>query len=56
MSVSSGEPVSHLELYLGAMREVGADPTSFEFFQATLANGATLARAFDCAAVAAVRA
>jgi hypothetical protein len=48
----SGEPVSHLELYLGAMREVGADATSFERFQATLANGATLTKAFDRAAVA----
>jgi Protein of unknown function (DUF3050) len=47
-----GEPVSHLELYLGAMREVGADATSFEVFQSTLANGATLTKAFDCAAVA----
>jgi hypothetical protein len=46
-----GEPVSHLELYLGAMREVGADATSFEVFQTTLANGATLTKAFDCAAV-----
>jgi hypothetical protein len=48
----SGEPVSHLELYLGAMREVGANTETFELFQAALANGATLAEAFDRAAVA----
>jgi len=48
----SGEPVSHLELYLGAMREVGADAARFELFQTALANGATLAGAFDDAAVA----
>jgi hypothetical protein len=48
----SGEPVSHLELYLGAMREVGADTARFELFQTALANGATLEEAFDDAAVA----
>jgi hypothetical protein len=48
----SGEPVSHLELYLGAMREVGADTASFEIFQTTLAKGASLVGAFDRAAVA----
>jgi hypothetical protein len=47
-----GEPVSHLELYLGAMREVGANTASFELFRTALANGATLADAFDHAAVA----
>src|ERR1700738_1271990 len=41
-----GEPVSHFELYLGAMREVGASTASFKLFQTTLANGATLAEAF----------
>src|ERR1700741_348281 len=35
----SGEPVSHLELYLGAMREVGANTAGFERFQTDLANG-----------------
>jgi len=48
----TGEPVSHLELYLGAMREVGADTASFELFRTALENGATLAGAFDYAAVA----
>ena len=48
----NGEPVSHLELYLGAMREIGANAARFEHFQTALANGATLAGAFDHAAVA----
>jgi Protein of unknown function (DUF3050) len=48
----SGEPVSHLELYLGAMREVGANTAGFELFQTALAKGATLEEAFDHAAVA----
>ena len=48
----SGEPVSHLELYLGAMREIGADTAGFERFQTTLAQGARLSEAFDDAAVA----
>src|SRR6267378_3100207 len=48
----NGEPTSHLELYLGAMREVGANTASFEHFQTALANGATLAAAFDHTAVA----
>jgi len=47
-----GEPVSHLDLYLGAMQEVGANTAGFELFQAALAKGATLAGAFDHAAVA----
>src|ERR1700757_2914571 len=45
-----GEPVSNLELYLGAMREIGANTAGFERFQTDLANGATLAGAFDHAA------
>src|SRR6266403_2252427 len=48
----NGEPVSHLELYLGAMREVGANTASFELFQTALVNGATLAGAFERAQVA----
>ena len=48
----NGEPLSHLELYLGAMREVGANTASFELFQTTLANGATIGGAFDQAAAA----
>src|ERR1700756_903670 len=47
-----GEPVSHLELYLGAMREGGANTASFEHFQTALADGATLQGAFDDAEVA----
>jgi Protein of unknown function (DUF3050) len=47
-----GEPLSHLELYLGAMREVGASTASFEVFQSVLANGTSLAEAFDHARVA----
>jgi hypothetical protein len=48
----NGEPVSHLELYLGAMREVGANTAGFELFQTALEKGATLTVAFDQAAVA----
>jgi DUF3050 family protein len=47
-----GEPVSHLELYLGAMREVGANTACFERFLKAVANGAPLAKAFEHAAVA----
>lgn len=46
----SGEPISHLELYLAAMREVGANPKNFELFKSALASGATLETAFDRAA------
>jgi hypothetical protein len=46
-----GETMSHLELYLRAMQEVDADTTRFELFQSALANGATLAGAFEHAAV-----
>jgi Protein of unknown function (DUF3050) len=48
----NGEPTSRLQLYLGAMREVGANTASFELFQSALANGATLAGAFEHAQVA----
>jgi hypothetical protein len=47
-----GEPVSHLELYLGAMREVGANTACFERFLKAVANGSPLAKAFEHAAVA----
>jgi hypothetical protein len=46
----SGEPISHLELYLAAMREVGANSKNFELFKSALASGAPLETAFDCAA------
>jgi hypothetical protein len=35
----NGEPMSHLELYLAAMREVGAETAEFEHFLHLLANG-----------------
>lgn len=34
-----GEPTSHLDLYLAAMREVGADTGQFEHFLQLVANG-----------------
>ena len=34
-----GEPISHLDLYLAAMREVGADTAQFEHFLQLVANG-----------------
>ena len=48
----SGEPISHLELYLGAMREIGANTAGFERFEITLAKGGSLEGAFDAAAAA----
>ncbi|MGH7100350.1 MAG: DUF3050 domain-containing protein [Stellaceae bacterium] len=47
----AGEPISHLEIYLAAMREIGANTTKFETFQAALAKGADLSAAFDKAAI-----
>ncbi|HKP65062.1 MAG TPA: DUF3050 domain-containing protein [Casimicrobiaceae bacterium] len=35
----SGEPMSHLDLYLAAMREIGADTAEFERFIHLVANG-----------------
>lgn len=37
-----GTPASHLELYLGAMQEVGADTAPFRTFMKALENGETL--------------
>ena len=34
-----GEPMSHLDLYLAAMREIGADTTEFERFLELVTNG-----------------
>lgn len=48
----AGEPISHLELYLAAMREVGASTTKFDAFQSALAGGADLSTAFDRAGAA----
>jgi DUF3050 family protein len=48
----NGEPTSHLELYLGAMREVGANTARFDLFRTALADGASLAAAFERAQVA----
>jgi DUF3050 family protein len=46
----NGEPISHLELYLAAMREIGANVEKFERFRSTLASGIDLSTAFDRAA------
>ena len=35
----NGEPMSHLDLYLAAMREVGAETAEFEHFMQLVANG-----------------
>jgi hypothetical protein len=48
----AGEPISHLELYLAAMREVGASTAEFAAFQSALASGADLSTAFDKAGAA----
>src|SRR5258708_3106658 len=48
----NGEPVSHLELYLGAMREVGANTAGFGLFQTPLRKRATLTAAVPQAPVA----
>lgn len=47
----AGEPISHLELYLGAMREVGARTVKFEAFRSALHGGADLGAAFDQAGI-----
>jgi hypothetical protein len=48
----SGEAASHLELYLRAMREVGASTTQFENFLRVLGNGSDVSKAFAKAGVA----
>jgi hypothetical protein len=48
----AGEPISHLELYLAAMREVGASTVEFAAFQSALASGTDLSTAFDKAGAA----
>jgi hypothetical protein len=47
----AGEPISHLELYLAAMREVGASTAKFEAFRSALVGGEDLSTAFERAAV-----
>lgn len=42
-----GNPASHLDLYLQAMRDVGAPTTQFEGFLGALRSGATLEDAFE---------
>ena len=44
---ADGNPASHLELYLGAMREVGADTSVFEAFLGRLRRGIPLPLALD---------
>jgi|SRR5581483_576969 len=47
----TGEPTSHLALYLTAMQEVGAGTAQFEIFQSALADGSDLSTAFALAEV-----
>jgi Protein of unknown function (DUF3050) len=42
---SDGKPASHLELYLAAMREVGADTEPFEAFMTRLRSGLSVEQA-----------
>lgn len=46
-----GQPASHLELYLAAMREVGADTRCFDQFMSYLRGGSTPAEAMIIAGV-----
>jgi Protein of unknown function (DUF3050) len=48
---SDGKPASHLDLYLAAMRDVGADTTQFERFMLALRGGHSLVDAFAVAQV-----
>jgi hypothetical protein len=46
-----GEPVSHVSMYVEAMKEIGADTSAFYRFTAALAEGVGLQKALDIAAV-----
>lgn len=48
---ANGEPASHLDLYLVAMRDVGASTAQFEVFLASLRAGLPLLDAFEAAGV-----
>lgn len=48
---SDGKPASHLDLYLAAMRDVGADTTQFECFMHALRGGSTFTDALAQAEV-----
>jgi hypothetical protein len=45
-----GTHMSHYDLYVGAMREIGADTTKIETFLASLRSGMAFDRALDAAA------
>ncbi|APY07853.1 heme oxygenase [Winogradskyella sp. J14-2] len=42
-----GEPMSHFEMYLDAMRQIGADTNSIESFLIKIANGEAITTALD---------
>lgn len=42
-----GEPISHVSMYLEAMKEIGADTTTFDRFTAAMANGHGLNKSLD---------
>ncbi len=48
---ADGHPASHLDLYLRAMRDVGASTTQFDTFMTELRSGAGLSAALDTADV-----
>ena len=48
---AKGQPASHMDLYLVAMRDVGASTAQFEVFLASLRAGMALADAFEAAGV-----
>src|SRR5262245_9336540 len=47
----NGDPTSHLDLYLAAMREVGAETSHFEHFLQLVANGVDAGDALHAAGV-----